>query len=208
MDASRWPCPRNVMLSDNKQGDEKESPEREDWKMENTKKVQRTINDVFERKNTPYKEVKDFLYKVRDAERNVQNIVNRIEYRQEMVSAFGVKITEAPKMHGYSGSVIEKAVVEIDTLKSELDAAKKKLVITRYCVSRIISKLDNPNQEMILTERYLESKDWDEIAEKMKMTKAAVQKAHGRAMPPMEAILKKEDTISMLGERETDETEE
>ena len=61
----------------------------------------------------------------------------------------------------------------------------------------MISRLHDINQQMVLTYRYINMiSDWNVIADKMGMRKAAVQKIHGRALPILQkALLKLENIV-------------
>lgn len=60
-----------------------------------------------------------------------------------------------------------------------------------------ISKLDDINQEVVMTKRYIEVMSWDDVAETADLKMRTVQKCHGRALPRMEEILLADGLIEM-----------
>lgn len=127
----------------------------------------------------PLRTVRDFLYQVRDGHRTIMSIEKRICLRHE-----------ALKLNGDDDLARQLIGDEIYRLEKELEVKKSDYAATVLNVSDMISQLSDINQQMTLTYRYIDMiSDWNEIADKMGMTKAAVQKLHGRTLPCLQEIL-------------------
>lgn len=132
------------------------------------------MSDVFEnydevRKGNGYAplhfvETRKYLQRIRDQRRQIQLLENRIKYRKD---------------------------ADLDTSwhEEELEDSRKKLKLIIAEVAEEISKLEDINQEVVMTKRYIEGMTWDEVAESADFKMRTVQKCHGRALPRMEKIL-------------------
>ncbi len=79
---------------------------------------------------------------------------------------------------------------DIAGLERERIEKQRTFAVVVLNVSEAISRLSDVNQQMVLTLRYVDMiSDWNKIADKMGMTKAAVQKLHGRALPQLQKLL-------------------
>lgn len=124
----------------------------------------------------PLRPVRDFLYQVRDGKRRIDLIEKRILLRQDAMETIGSDALDA----------------EIADLQRQAEEASGAYDLSLISVSDMISRLDDVNQQMVLTFRYIDTiSDWYVIAERMGMTKAAVQKLHGRALPRLQRILER-----------------
>ncbi len=127
----------------------------------------------------PLRPVRDFLYQVRDGHREVMNLEKRIALRRNVL-----EMNCADEMEQ------ELTGEEVTRMENLLEEKKRVLASTVLNVSDMISQLPDVNQQMVLTYRYVDMmSDWYEIADKMGMKKAAVQKLHGRALPQLQRIL-------------------
>ena len=126
----------------------------------------------------PLRPVRDFLYQVRDGKRKVTILEKRILLRQDAMETIGSDALDA----------------EIAELQQQAEVASGAYDLALISVSDMISRLDDINEQMVLTLRYIDTiSDWYVVAEKMGMTKAAVQKLHGRALPKLQRILEQAD---------------
>ena len=139
-----------------------------------------------EKSRDPLRPVRGFLYQVRDGHREIMNLENRIALRRHVLEM-------------NCRDEMEKLITrkEIEEMESNLNGKKRVLASTVLNVSDMISRLHDINQQMVLTYRYINMiSDWNVIADKMGMRKAAVQKIHGRALPILQkALLKLENIV-------------
>lgn len=140
------------------------------------------MSDVFEnydevRKGNGYAplhfvETRKYLQRIRDQRRQIQLLENRIKYRKD-------------------------AGLDTSWHEEELENSRKKLKLIIAEVAEEISKLEDINQEVVMTKRYIEGMTWDEVAESADFKMRTVQKCHGRALPRMEEILLEDGLIEL-----------
>ena len=132
------------------------------------------MTDVFENYNevrqgltrvpVHFVETRKYLQQVRDQKHSIQLLENRIKYRKD-------------------------AGLDTSWHEEELEGARKELKLIIAEVAEEISKLENINQKVVMTKRYIEGMTWDEVAESADFSMHTVQKSHGNALPRMEQIL-------------------
>lgn len=132
------------------------------------------MTDVFENYNevrqgltrvpVHFVETRKYLQQVRDQKHSIQLLENRIKYRKD-------------------------AGLDTSWHEEELEGTRKELKLIIAEVAEEISKLENINQEVVMTKRYIEGMTWDEVAESADFSMHTVQKSHGNALPRMEQIL-------------------
>ena len=124
-------------------------------------------------------ETRKYLQQVRDLKRHVKLVEDRIGYRED-------------------------AGLDTDYQREELESLRQELKQTLAEVADEIGKLEDINQQVIMTKRYIDLMSWDEIAETADFKMRTVQKCHGRALPNMEKILL-EDGLIVLEEDDNDD---
>jgi DNA-directed RNA polymerase specialized sigma24 family protein len=160
--------------------------------MKNEDAVMNAINAAF-KSNDRFKAVKDYLFQVKDAKRKVSLIEGRIEFREESMGAHGVSYSEhVSNNHDFSGSVVENTVAALDELQRELVEAEQAYADAKVAVSDLIARLEDVNQQSVVTRRYIHGHSWEKIALDMDMSVRNVQKIHGRALPLLDEILKEQ----------------
>lgn len=111
-----------------------------------------------DRKGDKFWKVKEYLFRVRDAERKAELLERRIGMRED-------------------------ADLNADELRRELSQTEQDAMIVTIEVTDMISQLSDINQQMVVTKRYLDNMTWEKIAFDMDMPVRTVQKLHGRALP-------------------------
>ena len=84
-------------------------------------------------------------------------------------------------------SPMENAIVKIIDLEHEINNDIDRLVDMKREISAVISTLKTPIHRIILELRYLEGKNWEEIAHAMDYDLRWVYRLHGRALKEVEA---------------------
>ena len=159
--------------------------------MQNEEKVMAAINLALGKKPDQFKPVKDFLYQVRDAERRIHRVEDRIEFREESIGAHGSSYSECiPGNTDYAHSSVENAVMAIDALNRELRAAENAYADVKVTVSEFIAILPDVNQQTVITKKYIRGQDWGKITTDMNMSVRSVQRLHGRTLPLLQEALK------------------
>lgn len=122
-----------------------------------------------EKRPDPLRKTRDFLYQIRDQQRRIHNLEKRIELRKQADTRWENEIRD---------------------LEERIRSAKEEYTEMLITVSDKISCLEDDRYQMVLTLRYIDMvSDWNDIASQMGMSKAAVQKLHGQALPLMKMVL-------------------
>lgn len=116
---------------------------------------------------------KQYLHRVRDGIRRCNLLEERIGLR----------------MHG-SG---ESEYLDTSELDVELKNALKRLNDDKIEITDLISRLPDVNQQMVVTERYVDIKTWEQIAQEMNTSVRIVQKIHGKALPLLERLIEERE---------------
>ncbi len=111
-----------------------------------------------------YPETRDYLNQIKNCKQRIELLTKRQSYRSNVnmdIADIGVEIT-------VEGQKLARLLAEI---------------------SDEISKLGDVRQEMVLTKRYIDGLQWEDIASDMNSGVRAVQSIHGRGLPAMEQVL-------------------
>lgn len=117
---------------------------------------------------------KQYLHRVRDEIRRCTLLEQRINLR----------------LHDSDGSEFP----DTNELDDELLNAEERVNNVKIEVTDLISKLPDVNQQMVITERYVNLKTWERIAQEMCTSVRIVQKIHGRALPLLEKLIMESQT--------------
>lgn len=105
---------------------------------------------------------KKYLHRIRDWQRRCGLLEQRIDLREDG---------------------------DTDTLDQELREAEQMVNGVKIEVTDMIAKLPDVNQQLVMTERYVNLKTWERIAEEMNTSVRIVQKIHGKALPVLEELI-------------------
>lgn len=115
---------------------------------------------------------KQYLHRVRDGIRRCSLLEQRINLR-----------LQDPDGSEYS---------DTNELNDELMNAEQQVTDTKITITDLISRLPDVNQQMVITERYVNMKTWERIAQEMNTSVRIVQKIHGKALPLIEKLIEEE----------------
>ena len=124
-------------------------------------------------------------------------INNKIE-QQESIRALAEKVTvnfEQERVSGGSGttSPMEDATVKLIDLSHEINDDIDRLIDLKKEILNTINELDDFRYKLILEMRYINAKDWDEVARNLGYDTRYTIKLHGKALKEIDEVLK-EDT--------------
>lgn len=82
--------------------------------------------------------------------------------------------------------IVDKIIVLQETINNEID----KLIDLKTEIHSRIEQLSDPYEKMILTERYLNNKSWEEITEKLHYTDRNTRYLHVQALESFSAFFR------------------
>lgn len=111
-----------------------------------------------------YKEARDYLTRVRDAQDTIDVLEKRIALRAEIG-------------------------LDNDELEAELANARDTLKVRKADTAETISRLKGPRVQLVMMKRYVDLMSWEEIAQEMDLGVRAVQSTHGGGLVQLEELL-------------------
>ena len=152
-------------------------------------------------------ELKQLLTQFLNKEREIDNVIARIEYLEEKMTAAGSpKITDMPKAPSPAGD----RLMELVQRKVDLEARVKEMIREqdrrKQVYEEVIEKLKDPDQNAVITFRYLDSMKWDRICdalygdeesylEKKDSYMRRVMRLHGWALQEMVNIINRDNYL-------------
>lgn len=135
---------------------------------------------------------KEYLSQAYRLDYKIKSLTMELNELQEMkatIGSAGFDVNYNPNCPVQASFVktIEKIKDMEDTIQNEI----KKCLEIREEVRTIINKVENEDEQIILRERYIHFRSWDEIANIMNYGVRWIQNIHGRALLTVEKILKR-----------------
>lgn len=131
-------------------------------------------------------ETKRYLYRIRDGQRRVDLLRRRVE----LVDGIDDPDEDLTRYR--------------DELHQKLSQAEQDMKRVTVEVMDLIGQLPSVTQQMMMTSRYVDHKNWRETAAEMGMSVRAVQMLHGRALPKLKRLLGLEESDCDAAENDCD----
>lgn len=127
------------------------------------------------------KHVKTYLRKARELDTLVHTKLSEIDKLRELAECLsspklGERVTSS------NGNTSMQTVDKIVDLQAEVDKEIAVLVDLIAEIHTKIEQLENPTERAVLTERYINVKSWEEIAEIINYSERNTKYIHGRAL--------------------------
>ena len=89
----------------------------------------------------------------------------------------------------------DDAYVKLISLSEYIDETVDKLVDLKYQLIQAIEQLDDSRERTIIWMKYISSKNWDEIAEELQISKTTLFILRDEAVKKIERCTKKDDSV-------------
>lgn len=89
----------------------------------------------------------------------------------------------------------DDAYVKIINLNDYINEKVDKLIDLKYQLIQAIEQLDNSKERTIIWMKYISSKNWDDIAEELKISKTTLFILHDEAVKKIERCTKKDGSV-------------
>lgn len=134
---------------------------------------------------------KEFLQQAIWLDKLIDSKLEQLEKLEALSQKTTVDLSKE-KVSGGDGSTspMENVVVKIIELKKEINNDIDRLIDIKREISNIISNINDPSYQLILEMRYVNNRDWEEIAEEIGYDIRWTLKLHGRALKEVDEILK------------------
>lgn len=106
--------------------------------------------------------------------------------------ATSVTVNFNPKVQGGTGNGVEQIIFKILALKEKIRAETERYIDTLDEIRSTIDKVKDPDENLLLTLRYIEFMKWEEIMEKMNFSRPQVFRIYNNALKSI--VIPKDDT--------------
>ena len=89
----------------------------------------------------------------------------------------------------------DDAYVKLISLSEYIDQRVDNLIDLKYQLIKAIEQLDDSKERTIIWMKYISSKNWDEIAEELQISKTTLFILHYEAIKKIERCTKKDDSV-------------
>lgn len=127
------------------------------------------------------KHVKTYLRKARELDTLVHTKLSEIDRLRELAECLSSP-RMGDKVSSNKGNTSMRTVDKIVDLQAEVDKEIAVLVDLIAEIHTKIEQLENPTERAVLTERYINVKSWEEIAEIIGYSDRNTRYLHGRAL--------------------------
>lgn len=130
---------------------------------------------------TDVKHVKTYLRKARELDTLVHTKLSEIDRLRELAECLSSP-RMGDKVSSNKGNTSMQTVDKIVDLQAEIKNEIAELVNLIAEIHAKIEQLENPTERAVLTERYINVKSWEEIAEIIRYSERSTKYIHGRAL--------------------------
>ena len=123
---------------------------------------------------------KRWLYSYRAMEHKIQRILEELEQWKSKAQKVTRAFDGVPG--GGGGDLLPQCVGKIMELEEELNAQIDRMVDKRREIEEAIARVPNPQQQEVLSLRYIDGLSWERIAERLFYSVQHIHKLHGRAL--------------------------
>jgi DNA-directed RNA polymerase specialized sigma subunit len=121
-----------------------------------------------------------------------QMILSKLE-QLETLKSLSMKVTSSFAEEKVSGGNVEKSkmestIVKVIDLEGEINADFVRLIELKKEIQDTINRMEDINYQLLLEMRYLNGKNWEEIAQELKYNNRTVFKVHGKALKQFERV--------------------
>ena len=130
---------------------------------------------------------KEFLRQAIWLDKLINSKLEHLEKLEALAQKTTMDLTKE-KVTGGNGttSPMENVVVKIIELKREINEDIDRLIDLKKEIGKVISNIDNPSYQLILEMRYVNNRDWEEIAEEMNIGIRTLFRLHGKALKELD----------------------
>ncbi len=136
--------------------------------------------------------IKEYLMQAYRIDQRINSKLEQIAALHDLATKATVTYSDMPKSPNRSGSKIEDAIIKIRDLEDEINRDIDKLVDLKTDITHLIKNLDSHEHQIILEQRYLCFKPWEQIAVDMGYSIQHTFRLHDAALTELERFYKDE----------------
>ena len=136
--------------------------------------------------------IKEYLMQAYRIDQRINSKLEQIGALHDLATKATVTYSDMPKSPNRSGSRIEDAIIKIIDLEDEINKDIDRLVDLKTDITHLIKNLDSHEYQIILEQRYLCFKSWEQIAVDMGYSIQHTFRLHDAALTELERFYKDE----------------
>ena len=127
-------------------------------------------------------QAKDYFAQIRKTDRLIQRLSSTVSTLRSSLNAQSYDLKPDKVQSSSAKSPFESTVIKIIDLEAQINARMDELVSMKQEAFDRIKNVPDFDQQNILIGRYIQLKEWDEIAAELKFSAKWVLKLHGKAL--------------------------
>ena len=136
--------------------------------------------------------IKEYLMQAYRIDQRINSKLEQIGALHDLATKATVTYSDMPKSPNRSGSRIEDAIIKIIDLEDEINKDIDRLVDLKTDITHLIKNLDSHEYQIILEQRYLCFKSWEQISVDLGYSIQHTFRLHDAALTELERFYKDE----------------
>lgn len=136
--------------------------------------------------------IKEYLMQAYRIDQRINSKLEQIAALHDLATKATVTYWDMPKNPNKGGSRIEDAIIKIINLESEINSDIDELVDLKADITHLIKMLDSHEYQIILEQRYLCFKSWEQMAVDMGYSIQHTFRLHDKALRELSKFYKVE----------------
>ena len=134
---------------------------------------------------------KEYMQQAYFLDKRINSLVRQVNNLWDQATNISQVLSDMPHNPNKEGSKLENKIVDICDLTDEIRKQTEKLKKLRKEMMAVVSKVPDPEYQLILQEKYFEMLTWEDIASDLNRSVRSAQLLHGKALEEVQAILDK-----------------
>lgn len=127
-------------------------------------------------------EIKQWLWRYRDAERMLEKLKVELDIaRANSNGVRAIQYSDMPKSHSCTGDLSD-AIVIYEQIIDKIATYEKRRAKVMAEIMEAIETVEDANEQLVLSLRYISLLEWSEIAARMNYSERRVFQIHGAAL--------------------------
>ena len=131
---------------------------------------------------------KEYLEQAFRLEQRINGKLMQVSALRSLAAKSTAIIRKDPVVTGGKEILMEDTIIRIVDLEREINQEIDRLVELRQEIAVMISRVENPEEQIVLEMRYLSYKKWPEIRSEMNCSKTTAFRWHQNALEEIEKI--------------------
>lgn len=131
-------------------------------------------------------DAKEYLEQARDINIFIENKLEQVTSLRNLATKVNSALSPVPPSGTSQGNRLENIISEMVDLEKEIDEEVDRLVALKRNILKAINRIEDSKERMVLEMRYLNFKDWPDIADKTGVRLRRVYQIHRDALEHIE----------------------